>query len=113
MLPCNGLLSGYTLTHMSMTCEVLLGGLAGCTGAQAYPGPGVYPYAIPSPDMPSPIPPTQDSTHVLLKAMSRWYTLAQGMMLYDGPYFKGLTTLGHEQTSLHSDNQSHFAMAAY
>ena len=50
-----------------MTNRVSLGGVPGCIGAQAYPGPGVYPYAIPSPDMPSPIPPAQDSAQNFVK----------------------------------------------
>jgi len=113
--PCNGLLSDYTFTHMNMTSGVSLGGLAGCTGAQAYPGPGVYPYAIPSPDMPSPIPPTQGSRQGV-KGFKQVLHLsccssAQGMMLYDGPYVKDLKALSHEQNSLHSDSQSHFATA--
>ena len=84
---------------MYMTSRVSLGGVAGCTGAQAYPGPGVYPYAIPSPDMPGPIPPTQDSTQ---DSVSSYRHSPQGMMLYDGPYFKGLKLLASEQNNLHS-----------
>ncbi len=56
---------------MNMTSGVSLGGLAGCTGAQAYPGPGVYPYAIASPDMPTPIPPAQDSIQDSVKGFEQ------------------------------------------
>lgn len=87
-----------------MTNRGSLGGLAGCIGAQAYPGPGAYPYAIPSPDMPIPIPPTQDRAPDSDKGCEQEVHFNTSTRC--DAHFESLNLSGHAQSSLHPGSQS-------